>query len=118
MCYTTRDKIRVSVEISSTFAFGTAGYRSDCRNVAFNDLYTINHDTGQKAWFKRQGRATITASTTNYYVTGSAFGLWTPFGVAPNTYSYQLGICDTTSNLGPGMWMSGLIFFCITRLRS
>jgi hypothetical protein len=108
ICYTTRDKVRIASEVTYGFPFGVHGYRSDCRNVPFNDLVAINHENGQKAWFKRQTRSAIRASSTNYYVTGSAFGLWTGFGVATTGYSYQLGICESTSDLAPGFWMSGL----------
>ncbi len=43
----------------------------------------------------------------NYYVGGSTFGLWNPFGAATPSYQYQLAICDAPSTLSPGLMVSG-----------
>jgi hypothetical protein len=39
-------------------------------------------------------------STTDYNVPGSTYGLWNGFGVATNTYNYQLNICDSQFHQG------------------
>ena len=55
-------------------------------------MLTINHDSGQKAWFKQQQRSVFMIANTNYFTTGSTFGLWTPYGVvAGYPYAYQMG---------------------------
>ncbi len=43
----------------------------------------------------------------NYYVGGSNFGLWNGFGVAPQSYQYQIQICDITTDLSPELMVSG-----------
>ncbi len=108
ICYTTRDKVRIANEVTYSYPYASHGYRSDCRNTVFNDVIAINHDNGQVAWFKQQSRSTFKFSSTNYFTTGSAYGLWTGFGVAAtSSWSYQMGICDSGANLAPGLWMSG-----------
>ena len=108
ICYTTRDKVRIANEVTYSYPYASHGYRSDCRNTVFNDVIALNHDNGQVAWFKQQSRSAFKFSSTNYFVTGSAFGLWTGFGAAAtSSWSYQMGICDSASILAPGLWMSG-----------
>ncbi len=43
----------------------------------------------------------------NYYVGGSTFGLWNGFGVAPQSYQYQIQICDAASGLAAQLMVSG-----------
>jgi hypothetical protein len=87
--------------------FATSGYRSDCRRVPFNDILTINHATNQRAWFKQTSRTAFLMANYNYYVGGSNFGLWNGFGVAPQSYQYQIQICDITTDLSPELMVSG-----------
>ena len=62
--------------------------------MPFNDVLTVNHDSGQKAWFKQQQRSVFMIANTNYFTTGSTFGLWTSYGVvAGYPYAFQMGMC-------------------------
>ena len=101
--------MHIASQVTFSIPFGGIGYRTDCRNVPFNDVLTVNHDgSGQpKAWFKQTSRTQFKLASTNYFTTGPAYGLWSGYGVAPTSYQYQLGICDSSSTLAPGIWMSG-----------
>jgi hypothetical protein len=90
-------QVHIKTELSSSVAYATNGYRADCNNIAFKEIIAVNHETNERAWFKQVSAtpASIKMSTTNYDVSGSTYGLWNGFGVATNTYNYQLNICDS-----------------------
>ena len=97
LCYTDKfNMVHLATETSYNPAlpFGTPGYRTDCRNVLFSQVLYVNHDTNQKAWFKRNDPAKVTIMGKGYFLGGSDLGLWTAGGVANTAYSYQLNICD------------------------
>lgn len=52
----------------------------------------IDHQTGDKAYFKRQTRQTVKVAG-NYGKDAKTYGLWDGVG-ANETFSYQLLICD------------------------
>ena len=58
----------------------------------FSEIIFIDHQTGNKAYFKRRSRLSVTAAS-NYNNPASTYGLWDGEGVNKN-YSYQLLICD------------------------
>jgi len=80
MCYTTSGEVHMSREVSSEVGFSSDGYRSDCRNYAFNQVLYVEHDirTGKasedKAWFSFRGRNALLASRSGY--TGSVDSSW------------------------------------------
>jgi len=97
MCYTERDNmvhIKTEVTYNDGQQFGAPGYRSDCRNVSFNSVMYINHDNAQKAWFSRDGGASITLEQMGYNTSGEQLGHWSSEALAPTNYKYQLNICD------------------------
>jgi hypothetical protein len=96
--------------VSSNIAFGTAGYRSDCRNIAFKEVIAVNHASNERVWFKQVTPKSIKLSATDYNVPGSTFGLWSGFGIASNVYQYQLNICDSSHY--QGLMISGYTSNC------
>lgn len=58
----------------------------------FTEIIFIDHQTGNRAYFKRQTLAPITAAG-NYGKSGDSYGSWGGVGV-DNSFSYQLLICD------------------------
>ena len=58
----------------------------------------VDHQTGNRAYFKRQVNQSITAAD-NYGKNASTYGLWNSVG-ANNSYHYQLLICDTSFYAG------------------
>ena len=60
--------------------------------LKFSEIIFIDHQTGNKAYFKRRSRLSVTAAS-NYNKPASTYGLWDGEGVNKN-YSYQLLICD------------------------
>ncbi len=127
MCYTTNNQVihttfakcdhvprlRTCMQIrfneASTAAFGTNGYRAACNNIPFQEVLVINHNTAQRAWFKQKAStpSTFKLSSTNYYTAGLVFGLWTGYGAAHAGYDYLFGVCDSTTDLSPGLFFSG-----------
>lgn len=109
MCYTQNGSamVRLQSQFEAAPAFGTSGYRSDCRNVPFKDVLYINHANNEKAWFKRDTRNDITISA-NYNAAGNVYGLWTGGGVAETSYKYQLNVCDTNW-MWVGLMISGRV---------
>ena len=71
----------------------------------------IDHESGNKAFFKRQDNLAITAAE-NYGKTGKAHGLWEGKGT-DNTYKYQLLICD--DSFYSGFFVSGYTADCFKR---
>ena len=96
MCWSDNGSVHMSSEItySAGAPFGTDNYRSDCRNIPFTTVLYVRHSDNAKAWFTRNSPGNIVASSTNWFVSGSAYGLFTGHGVANTSYSYQLNICD------------------------
>jgi len=110
MCYTTDDeaKPRTEVTYNSAFPYGNDGYRTNCNNIPFTEIIFIDHQTGNKAYFKRNSSLSITAAAI-YGKNGSASGLWD--GVGTNkAYSYQLLFCD--HSFYSGFFVSGYTNTC------
>jgi hypothetical protein len=108
MCYTENaDMVHLQTDTTYTGGYGQAGYRTDCREIAFTDVLYINHDNGQKAWFYAQSNTPMTIDNIGYNGNGANAGtLFTPNGVAANTGNYQLMACDQ-SWMWVGLMMSG-----------
>ena len=97
MCYTERDSmvhIKTQVVYNPATPYGAPGYRTDCRNVPFDNVLYTNHDNGQQAWFSRDSGGKFTTEDSGYFSSGEELGHWTGHGVAPNSYKYQLNVCD------------------------
>ena len=71
--------------------------------LKFSEIIFIDHQTGNKAYFKRRSRLSVTAAS-NYNNPASTYGLWDGDGVNKN-YSYQLLICDL--HFYSGFFVSG-----------
>jgi len=120
MCYTTDDyvKPRTEVTYNPQFPYGSDGYRSNCNNIPFQEIIFVDHQTGEKIFFKRmiQGQFPITAAN-NYGNQGGVYGLWHGVG-ANNYYKYQLLICDDPAY--SGFLVSGYSYCykrCLTRFQ-
>jgi len=68
----------------------------------------VDHQTGDKAYFKRRLNQPITA-TGNYGNSASTYGLWDKMG-AVDSYSYQLLVCD--GSIYFGFFVSGFTKQC------
>ncbi|KAJ7370218.1 hypothetical protein OS493_033563 [Desmophyllum pertusum] len=75
----------------------------------FTEIIFIDHQTGNKAYFKRQTNQPLTAAS-NYGNGAGTYGLWDGLGVADKAYSYQLLICD--DSLYTGFFVSGYTGNC------
>ena len=64
----------------------------------------IDHQTGNKSYFKRRSHSSLTAASNGYDKSASTYGLWDGEGVNKN-YSYQLLICD--EDFYSGFFVSG-----------
>ena len=64
----------------------------------FTEIMFVDHQTGNKTYFKRQVNQFITAAD-NYGNGASTYGKWNSVG-ANNSYHYQLLICDTSFYAG------------------
>ena len=97
MCYTEKNNT-VHIKTETTYdagkPFGTVGYRSDCRNISFNSVLYINHDSGQKAWFQRESAVKFTIAGVGYNTSGEQLGEWIAKALASNGYKYQMNVCD------------------------
>ena len=71
--------------------------------LKFSEIIFIDHQTGNKAYFKRRSRLSVTAAS-NYNNPASTYRLWDGEGVDKN-YSYQLLICDL--HFYSGFFVSG-----------
>ncbi|KAJ7377089.1 hypothetical protein OS493_030683 [Desmophyllum pertusum] len=111
MCYTTDEYVnpRTEVTYSAQFPYGSDGYRTNCNNIPFTEIIFVDHQTGNKAYFKRHVNQTITAAD-NYGNTAGTYGLWEGVGAVDNAYSYQLLICD--DSLYSGFFISGYTGSC------
>jgi hypothetical protein len=110
----------IKTEITSSVAFGTNGYRSNCNNIPFQEVLTVNHATRAQAWFKQVDTPkNFTLSATNYFASGPSLGLWSGYGAAATTaYFYQFAICDAASNFSPGLFFSGYFGNCYKQCNS
>ena len=80
----------------------------------FSEIIFIDHQTGNKAYFKRKSNLPMMAAL-NYGKTASAFGLWE--GVETNkAYSYQLLICN--HSFYSGFFVSGYTNNCYKKCDS
>ena len=64
----------------------------------FTEIMFVDHQTGNKAYFKRLVNQSITAAD-NYGKAASTYGKWNRSG-ANNAYHHQLLICDTSFYAG------------------
>ena len=80
----------------------------------FTEIFFIDHQTGNKAYFKRRVHQPITVAG-NYGKAASTYGLWDGVG-ANNAYSYQLLICDTS--FYSGFFVSGYTGGCYKQCTS
>lgn len=63
----------------------------------FTEIIFVDHQTGEKAYFKRRVNQPITAAD-NYGKTADTYGFWDAYGVGvDSSFSYQLLICDHVS---------------------
>ena len=74
----------------------------------FTEIIFMDHQTGDKVYFKRQLNQPITAAG-NYGNPASTFGLWDYMGVVDG-FSYQLLICD--DSFYSGFLVSGFVNNC------
>ena len=113
MCYTTAGQVRITSETTydPTKPYGSDGYRSDCRDIPFNNVLYVNHSDGDaKAWFGRDGGATLVlANGIGYSSVGNAAGLFWGFGTPVTTSGgqrFQLNSCDNVW-MQVGLMVSG-----------
>ncbi|KAJ7370217.1 hypothetical protein OS493_033562 [Desmophyllum pertusum] len=106
MCYTTDEYVKPKTEVTynAQFPYGSDGYRTNCNNISFTEIIFVDHQTGAKAYFKRQTNQSITAAN-NYGIGAGTYGLWDGMGAADTAYSYQVMICDTS--FYSGFFVSG-----------
>ena len=71
----------------------------------FTEIIFMDHETGEKAYFKRQLNQPITAAG-NYGNSASTFGLWDNM-VVVDGFSYQLLICG--DSFYSGFLVSGFV---------
>ena len=94
--------VKRSVLDSTVFAF------------KFTEIMFVDHQTGNKAYFKRRTSQLIMAAN-NYGKGAGTYGLWD--GVGPDTsYSYQLLICDDP--FYSGFFVSGYTGNCYKQCSS
>ncbi|MCB9738547.1 MAG: DUF4215 domain-containing protein [Deltaproteobacteria bacterium] len=99
MCSTDNGEVHIATELSSNVAYGSDGYRADCRDLTFSEVLYVRHDNGDKAWFARDGGSKTTAAANGYSTSGDKLGTWSAKGgKASGSWKYQLLICD-------GAWM-------------
>jgi len=111
MCYTTDDKAKPKTEVtySAQIPYGTDGYRTNCNNIPFTEIIFIDHQSGNKAYFKRRTHVAIKAAG-NYGKAAGTYGLWDGVGSMNSAFSYQLLICDTA--FYTGFFVSGYTSNC------
>ncbi|TNF38079.1 MAG: hypothetical protein EP329_01455 [Deltaproteobacteria bacterium] len=105
MCWTSGGQVHMRSEITynASFPYGTAGYRSDCRNIPFTDVLYVNEGNGQQAWFTKDDGVPIIAGTTSADWNRNLNATFTGHGVTTTAYKYQLNICDE-------VWMQVALF--------
>ena len=93
---------------NSASPYPNNGYRSDCTNIKFNQVMYRREDTQVNAYFTpEEPGVSFTLASTNYFATGGAFGNWVGSGAATSAYPFQMGVCDSATDLSPGIWFSG-----------
>lgn len=115
MCYTTDDYVKPKTQVTynTQFPYGSDGYRTDCNNIPFTEVLFVDHQTGNKTYFKRQTKQPIMAA--NIFGNAAATGLWD--GVGTNTnFNYQLLVCD--HSFYSGFFVSGLTGNCYKQCNS
>jgi hypothetical protein len=96
LCYTeSNGSVDFDTQTSSSVAYGSDGYRADCRKIPFSEALYVQHGSGSAAWFSRDSDVRIDA----YPSSGSTWGLWTGHGAVSGT-SWQLMACNTPMNVG------------------
>jgi hypothetical protein len=106
LCYTeSNGSVDFETQTSSAVAYGTDGYRADCRKIPFSEVLYVQHSTGNKAWFSRSGDVRIDA----YPSSGSTWGLWTGHGAVSGS-TWQLMACNTSMYVG--LFASGYTGSC------
>ena len=80
----------------------------------FTEIFFIDHQTGNKAYFKRRVNQSIEAAG-NYGKAAGTHGLWDGVG-ANSAYSYQLLLCD--SSFYSGFFVSGYTGSCYKQCSS
>ena len=81
---------------------------SHLRSFKFTEIIFIDHQTGNKAYFKRQVNQPITAAG-NYGKNAGTYGVWDGVDTS-DSYSYQLLICD--QSFFSGFFVSGYTNNC------
>jgi len=116
MCYTTDEYVKPKTEVtySAEFPYGSAGYRTNCNNIPFTEIIFVDHQTEDRAYFKRRESQPITA-TVNYGKPADTYGLWDGVGT-DNAFSYQLLICD--HSFYSGFFVSGFTSNCFKLCQS
>ncbi|KAJ1476646.1 hypothetical protein T484DRAFT_1824194 [Baffinella frigidus] len=71
VCYTSEGGVHMATETESDAEFPADGYRSDCRDLPFNQVMYIKHgerasDEDDKAWFSFQGSSGLVARRSNF----------------------------------------------------
>ena len=79
----------------------------------FTEIMFVDHQSGSKAYFKRQTNQPITAAD-NYGNAAGTYGLWDGVGT-DDAYSYQLLICDDP--FYSGFFVSGYTNNCYKQCR-
>lgn len=117
MCYTTDSKAdpRDEIAYNPQNPYGTVGYRTDCNNILFTEIIFIDHQTGNKAYFKSKSKQSMTTAS-NYGKRADTYGLWDGVGSMSSAYSYQLLICDTS--FFTGFFASGFTNNCYKQCNS
>ena len=72
--------------------------------LKFSEIIFVDHQKGNKAYFKRRSHSSLTAASNYNSKSASTFGLWDGQGVNKN-YSYQLLICH--QEFYSGFFVSG-----------
>lgn len=110
MCYTTDEYAKPKSEVmyNPGFPYGVDGYRTNCNNIPFTEIMFVDHQTGNKVYFKRKSNHSVKAAA-NYGNSASALGSWDAVG-ASRSYSYRLLICDTS--FYSGFMVSGFTGNC------
>ena len=112
MCYSSNTFARPKTELNSSVAYPLNGYRSDCRNVYFNEIVFKNEATQALAYFKAEPGRKLRLSDTNYLIDGATYGTWLGSGAASTSYLFQMLMCDSATGLSPAFFMSGISSGC------
>jgi hypothetical protein len=110
MCYSEQDSsVNFTTETTSAAAYGTDGYRADCRSVPFSEVLYYKHSNSAFARFTRNTAGDVTIAP-GYPSSGSTWGGWTAASGASTSWTYQLMACNTSMYVG--LFMSGITSSC------